>query len=94
LPAFRSSSSWWPHEPLKPVKQPVFGSSGRQCSRCGRWFDWGNYYRKSGGYRDVCTKCLDKAPAADDLPREASEGLRSASAAPVGTSVPQGTERP
>ncbi|MCI3948653.1 MAG: hypothetical protein K0R11_587, partial [Acidimicrobiales bacterium] len=24
----------------KPVGQPVFGSSGRQCNRCGRWFAW------------------------------------------------------
>jgi hypothetical protein len=23
----------------KPVKQPSFGSSGKQCGRCGQWFD-------------------------------------------------------
>jgi hypothetical protein len=32
----------------KPVKQPVFGSKGKQCARCGRWFDWGNSYSKGG----------------------------------------------
>jgi hypothetical protein len=46
----------------KPLTQPVFGSSGKQCARCGRWFDWGNYYRGANfGYRSWCTKCLAKA---------------------------------
>ena len=57
----------------KPVKQPVFGSSGKQCVRCGQWFLWANYYRKGGGYRDVCTRCLSKSPADDELPREGYE---------------------
>jgi hypothetical protein len=30
---------------LKPVKQPVFGSSGEQYPGCGRWFPWANYWR-------------------------------------------------
>ena len=29
----------------KPIKQPVFGSSGKQCARCGRWFARGDCCR-------------------------------------------------
>ena len=46
----------------KPVKQPVFGSSAKQCARCGRWFSWANYWRDyKRGYVDTCTKCLARA---------------------------------
>jgi hypothetical protein len=63
----------------KPVKQPVFGSSGKQSVRCGQWFAWGNYYRKGGGYRSVCSKCLAKA----QVPRRQATGdVRSGYGAP------------
>lgn len=35
-PVRPSTSRWWRRERWKPVKQPVFGSSGKQCARCGR----------------------------------------------------------
>lgn len=27
----------------------------QRVARCARWFDWGNDYRKGGGYRAICT---------------------------------------
>ena len=59
----------------RPVKQPVFGSSGQAVRRCGRWFDWGNCYRgANSGYQSWCTKCLANAQVKDGRPRRGYGG--------------------
>ena len=68
----------------KPVKQPVFGSSGRQCLRCGSWFPWARYWGDSEReYVDSCSKCLATAQGPrrratgrpSERPRNASTAL-------------------
>jgi hypothetical protein len=66
----------------KPVKQPVFGSSGKQCARCRRWYPWANYWRDyKRGYVDACTKCL---AGTQGRHRRATEGPRRVYGAPRG----------
>ena len=61
----------------KAVKQPVFGSKRQAVRQVRAVVPLGaNYYRKGGGYRDLCTKCLASSR------RQTTGGLRMGYGAP------------